>query len=81
MTRRICVLSTIDNPYNPFDNPVDWRTYDNEMEHYSNEYLARMANTSDGLTDEENDEEVERAIDDILANDLTNMLIKVVKEM
>ena len=56
MARRICVLSTIDNPYNPFDNPVDWRTYDNEMEHYSNEYLARMANTSDGLTDEENDQ-------------------------
>ena len=42
--------------------------------------LARFAKTSDSLSDEENNEEIERAIDEIVKNDFENVYFKVVKE-
>ena len=40
-------------------------------------YLGRIARTSDQFTDEENDEEVERAIDEIIKYDFMNIYRKV----
>lgn len=40
-------------------------------------YLARIARTSDALSDEENNEEVERAIDEIIKYDFRNVYKKV----
>ena len=49
-------LSTIDNPYNPFDDFTRWYMYDLELGHNTTERLARFANTSDGFTDKENND-------------------------
>jgi hypothetical protein len=74
-----CMLSTIDNPFNPFDNFSEWFLFDVEKGYDSCSYLGRIARTSDQLTDKENDEEVERAIDEIISNDFLNIYIKVKK--
>lgn len=71
------MLTTIDNPYNPFENFDEWYNYDITHGYNSCSYLARVANTSDSLTDEENEQEVARAIDEILRYDPLNLFIKV----
>lgn len=58
-----CALTTIDNPFNPFEQFVPWFLFDEEKGYHSCAYLGRIARTSDQLTDAENDLEVERAID------------------
>lgn len=73
-------LSTIDNPFNPFTQFDSWFLFDVGKGYNSCSYLARIARTSDQLTEKENDEEIERAIDEIIENDLFNIRIKVVNE-
>ena len=71
------MLSTIDNPYDPFDNFNSWYMYDVEAGYNSCAYLARIAKTSEQFTDTENDEEIERAIDEIIQYDFRNIYVKV----
>ena len=75
-----CMLTTIDNPYNPFKQFDLWYLYDILKGYNSSAYLARIARTSDQFTDEENNKEVERAIDEIIKYDFTNLYKKVRKE-
>lgn len=71
-----CALTTIDNPYNPFTQFVNWFMFDVTKGYNSCGYLARLAKTSDQLSDRENDEEIERAIDDIISLDFRNIYFK-----
>lgn len=75
-----CALTTVDNPYNPFEQFVPWFLFDEEKGYHSCAYLGRIARTSDQLTDAENDLEVERAIDEIIKYDFMNIYRKVVQE-
>ena len=70
-------LTTFDNPFDPFDSFDDWLLFDIEKGYGTCEYLARIARTSDGLSDEEYNQEIERAIDSIIAIDPFNMYKKV----
>ena len=63
------MLTTVDNPYDPFEQFTLWLLFDNEKGYNSCGYLARIANLSDDMSQKEIDEEVERAIDEIIAND------------
>lgn len=71
------MLSTIDNPFNPFENFKSWFAFDIEKGYNSCSYLGRIAKTSEQLSDVENDEEIERAIDEIIQYDIFNIYIKV----
>ena len=73
------MLTTVDNPYDPFDNFKEWYMYDVQKGYNSSSYLARIAKTSDEMTDFENDEEIERAIDEIIEHDFMNIYVKVKK--
>lgn len=70
-------LTTFDNPYSPFEQFTQWFMFDIEKGYNSSAYLARIANTSDQLSDEENDREIERAIDEIIKYDFLNIYKKV----
>ena len=61
-----CMLTTIDNPYDPFVDFGAWYRYDESLGYHSCSYLARIARTSDQLSPVENEDEIERAIDDIV---------------
>lgn len=69
-------LTTIDNPFNPFTDFNSWFIFDEQKGYHSCSYLARIANTSQQLTDEENNSEIERAIDEIIAYDFRNIYKK-----
>ena len=71
------MLTTIDNPYNPFTQFSKWFMFDTEKGYNSCGYLDRIARLSDELSEEENAAEIERAIDEILKYDFTNMRKKI----
>ena len=76
---RVCMLSTIDNPFDPFDSFKNWSQYDHDNDNNSGELLARLTYLSDQLTDDEYNEEIERVIDNIVTTDPFNKYIKVIK--
>lgn len=61
-----CALTTTDNPYDPFTQFDAWFRFDEDEGYHSCAYLARIARTSDQLSAVENEQEIERAIDDIV---------------
>ena len=80
-----CALTTIDNPFDPFDQFDSWYAFDLDRSRVNEtkdccSFLARIARTSDQLSDEENDQEIERAIDEIIKYDFMNIYKKVKKE-
>ena len=75
-----CMLTTFDNPYDPFDEFDSWYMYDMDKGYCSCSYLDRIARTSDQLSEEENDVEIERAIDEIIKYDFMNIYKKVKRE-
>lgn len=72
-----CALTTFDNPYNPFEEFDSWFRFDMDKGYCSCAYLDRIALTSSQLSDEENEREIERAIDEIIKLDPFNMYKKV----
>lgn len=72
-----CMLSTIDNPYNPYENFDEWYRFDMDYGYDSCGRLTRIAQYSDDMSDEEIDAETERAIDEIIKHDFLNIFIKV----
>ena len=75
-----CMLTTFDNPYDPFEQFTSWFLFDVEKGYNSCAYLGRIARTSDQLSEEENDLEVERAIDEIIKYDFRNIYKKVTRK-
>ena len=59
-------LTTKDNPYDVFDDYINWMTFDHQKSYNTAEYLARLARTSEDLSEEENQKEIERVIDSII---------------
>lgn len=76
-----CALTTIDNPFDPFENFDSWYQFDVDKGYCSCSYLDRVARTSDQLSDTENRQEIERAIDQIIINDPFNIFKKVKREV
>ena len=74
-----CMLSTVDNPYNPFEQFDEWFAFDTQKGYDSCSRLMRIAQTSEELSEEETDFEIERAIDQIIKYDFTNTYKKVVR--
>lgn len=72
-----CALTTNDNPFDPFDQFDSWFMFDTDKGYHTCSYLDRIAATSDQLSDEENEAEIERAIDEIIKYDFMNIYKKV----
>lgn len=71
------MITTVDNPFNPYENFDSWFMFDMDKGYNTCSYLSRVAHTSDSLSDSENDAEIERAIDEIIKYNPTNMYRKV----
>lgn len=74
-----CMLTTVDNPFDPFEQFVSWFLFDTEKGYNTCSYVGRIANISDDMTDQEKAIENERAIDEIIKYDFMNRYKKVTK--
>lgn len=75
------MLTTNDNPFDPFEQFSSWFLFDVEKGYNSCSLLARIAKVSDQLTEKENEKEIENAIDEIIKFDPLNVYKKVKKEV
>ena len=71
------MLTTFDNPFDPFEQFDKWYLFDVEKGYNSCSKLGRIAKLSESMTQKEEDEEVERAIDEIIQYDFLNIFKKV----
>ncbi len=74
------MLTTIDNPFNPFTQFDNWFSFDESLGYHSCSYLARIAKTSNDLSDEDYEMEVEDAIDEIIELDPFGIYKKVYED-
>lgn len=79
MERRVNI-TTIDNPFDPFDDYLSWFLFDVEKGYYTSSKLGRLTHLSDEMTEKEELEEVERAIDELISIDPLDIYIKIVRE-
>lgn len=77
MLSKECMLSTIDNPFDPFEQFTSWLMFDKEKGYDSCERLARLVNITSEMSQKEIDEETDRAIDRLIELDVLNIYIKV----
>ena len=75
------MLTTFDNPYDPFDDFIQWFMFDVEKGYYTCNRLARIARSSEEFSTVEEQRETERAIDEIIDNDFLNIYKKVVRNV
>lgn len=74
------MLTTFDNPYNPFVDFSSWYMFDCEKQHNTCSRLARIAEIDPEMTEKEIDEEKERAMNFIVKNDLECKFFKGTEE-
>ena len=79
MTRRVSITTT-DNPFNPLEDFNSWFLFDIEKGYYTSSKIGRLTNLTDEMTEKEEIEEVERAIDRLIEIDPLDIYIKVVRE-
>ena len=72
------MLTTFDNPFDPFTQFDDWFSYDESKGYHTCSYLARIAKVSNALPESMNLKEINRAMDSII--DLNGSLYKKVKK-
>ena len=74
------MLTTIDNPFNPFTHWDEWRRYDEDKKYFTCAYLARIAPTSYELSDADNDKTIQDAIDEIVSLNINGLYTKVYED-
>ena len=75
------MLTTADNPYNPFDNYDEWYAFDFQMGYHTPEYLARVVVTSSELSESDQALAIEEAIDSILTTNVLGIYRKVSRDL
>lgn len=79
ITIKAVMLTTSDNPFDPFTEFDNWFRFDSSMNYNSCNYLARIAKTSDELSDLDDALAIEIAVDEIVQLNLNGKYKKVQK--
>lgn len=75
------MLTTIDNPYSPFDEYENWYAWDNQAGYNTPGFLARLSSFSLDLSEVDQSLELERVIDEIVRENVLGLYVKVTKEI
>ena len=74
------MLTTVDNPFDPFTRFDEWYSYDVGKGYNTAEFLARVARISNDLSEPDQALLIQNAIDEIIEENVSGMWIKVSKE-
>jgi hypothetical protein len=75
------MLTTVDNPWNPFTNYDEWYQYDQAKGYDTTGFLARIANVSLDLSETDMHAALELAIDEIVKLNVSGMYRKAVRPL
>lgn len=78
---KVSMLTTIDNPYDPFTQFDEWNAFDQQKGYHTCSYLARVTHPIRTLGDAVYQETVEQAIDEILTHDYAKVYKRVSQEI
>jgi hypothetical protein len=73
------MLTTVDNPFNPFTHYDEWFEYDASLGYHTPAYLARVVRTSDELSEADQRIAIEQAIDEIVKENVLGLYRKILK--
>ena len=74
------MLTTIDNPFNPFTQPDEWAQFDVAAGYGTREFLARVVRTSDELSEADQDLALEQGILEIVSENVSGIYRRVTAE-
>jgi hypothetical protein len=75
------MLTTKDNPYDPFTEYDHWYAFDADQGYNTPSYLARIVRTSEEMSEADQLEAIAQGIDEILEENVLGIYQKVVKEI
>ena len=77
---KVSMLTTIDNPYDPFTQFDEWFAFDSQKGYNSCDYLAKLVYSSSELSALDQNNAIESAIDKIVKLNVLGIYRKVTKE-
>lgn len=75
------MITTIDNPFSPISQFDKWYQYDMDQGYDTCGYLARIATYSTSFSHKEQEDEIERAIDEMVRLNINGLYKKVYEEV
>lgn len=75
------MLTTVDNPFDPFEEYDAWFTWDTSHDYNTAAYLSRVTRTSDELSEADVMSAIERAMNEIILHDPLDIYVMVSKEV
>jgi hypothetical protein len=74
------MISTVDNPFNPFRDFDEWNAWDMRAGYHTLSFLARIAHLSNDLSEIDEYEATEAAIDEMVRENVLGLYIKVTRD-
>ena len=74
------MLTTVDNPFDPFTRFDEWLEYDISMGYNTSAFLDRIAKVSDDLSQPDQALAIQNAIDEIVQENVSGMWRKITKD-
>ena len=71
------MITTVDNPYNPFTDFDGWYAFDEAAGYHTTSFLARLVFTSDDLSEADQTLAIEQAIDEMVEENVLGIYRKV----
>jgi len=74
------MLTTVDNPYDPFTQYDEWYAFDIRMGYGTASFLGRVAKTSDELSSTDQQLVINQAIQEIVEENVLGLYMKVERD-
>lgn len=75
------MVTTTDNPFDPFEQFDEWYAHDERAGYHTTSFLARIVNTSHDLSDADQHQAIEYAVDEIVRENVLGIYRKVTREV
>lgn len=75
------MITTIDNPFDPFEQFDAWRSFDESKGYFTCAYLARIVKTSNELSEADESLAIEQAIEEIIDLNVLGIYKQVTKSI
>ena len=75
------MVTTIDNPYDPFTDFRQWYEFDVSHGYHTAALVGRLTFSSDNLSEEDQRQAVNGAVDEIVSENVSGVFIKVTREV
>lgn len=75
----VTMLTTTDNPYDPFDQFDEWFAFDEQHGYHTCGYIDRIANSSSDLSAADQNYAITKAIEEILRYNVLGIYKKVTR--